>query len=252
MLRVGYNRNEEVIKLKTSNFEYTERDLKVKSGEIPLSSCSGHYLRFLYQRAVANDDTELVKLIEARRLEIKEEMRVKSIERWHVRYSKRKSGTFQWKQPKSNNYTEHQQAIVRGEIPLEQVHTKELIHIHLKAQNLGDIELSERLLDLIMTRRADAEARHERAKRVKTIPSDVLSYLGRAIISGEVDYTDYSAEVIKRFVVGADEEGNKAIEMMLDYLEHPNRVYVCNTHAEALNMIEEMIGIPIRRPNEWF
>ena len=53
----------------------------------------------------------------------------------------------------NTNYSEKQLKIITGEIPLEKVHTNELISIHKKAYNVGDHVLAETVLNKIFIER---------------------------------------------------------------------------------------------------
>lgn len=53
----------------------------------------------------------------------------------------------------NTNYSEKQLKIISGEIPLEKVHTNELISIHKKAYNVGDHVLAETVLNKIFIER---------------------------------------------------------------------------------------------------
>ena len=189
-------------------------------------------------------------------------------ERVNKYYLQKKIGEFKWKQPKSNEYTEHQKRVVRGEIPLENVHTKELISIHLKAQNVGDYELSERFFDLISTRQMEAKERKrerdsknqykriERSNLFEHNNSTALKKWEQAVLMGALDYNDYSIEQLEHIleVVQAENDEFKIIlaENLLLYKEDPKAMYIVRDKGEALDMLEELLGLPIRRTETWF
>ena len=143
-----------------ANKEYTERQQKVINGEISIETLNGRFLRWFLPKAIANNDEELTRKIEEQIELRKAEAYGRNKQRSKERRAKiDHDQEIQWKQPKSNEYTEHQKLVVKGEIPIEDVHTNELIYIHLKAYNNEDYELSERILDIIKTRRLESKER---------------------------------------------------------------------------------------------
>ena len=115
------------------NPNYTEKQLKIIRGEISLETVKGQTAAALYRKAIANNDAELAERAYRRMLQSKETSIQKNRDSIRSRCQQQRAGTFQWKQPKSNEYNEHQRQIIRGEIPFEMVHTNELISIYQKA-----------------------------------------------------------------------------------------------------------------------
>lgn len=256
-----------------SKTEYTEKQLKIISGEIPIESVNGYTLRFLYTKALANGDEELLLRTEKQREKLKKEQYRRKNQRSAERVKKiRHNEEIKWKQPKSNEYTEHQKKIVRGEIPYEEVHTNELISIHLKAHNIGDYELSERLLDLITARREESIEKETRRKNeykrlrqkvcrsLKSIDSDIgqtdTTLLEQSILLGLVTVDDCSEQQLLQVITSSQKRNNEKLyglaKAMLYYKQNPEAIYSTRNHQEAIDLIEKLLGIPIRRPETWF
>ncbi len=253
--------------------EYTEKQLKVINGEMPIESMTGQGLYHFYKKAIANNDEKLAIKIKKQQEILKEELRQRESQRSTMRTKKiTHNEPIVWKQPKSNEYTEHQKQIVRGEIPYEQANTKELISIHMKAHNIGDYELSERILALIIVRRAQSitkrKSNHETynrlRKKIKSPSSscnnddkhDCLSLVEQGILQGIITIDEclesHLLHIIKISKKNKDEETLSLAEKLLLYKQHPETVYVVQDHKEAIDLLEELLQLPIRRPNTWF
>ena len=247
---------------------YTEKQQKIISGEIPIESANGQTIRWLYKKALANNDMELARKASVRLCQLKEEEIEKNRTRAKQRKALQRRGEFQWKQPKSNEYTEHQKQIVRGEIPYYNVHTKELIHIHQKAFNNGDYELSERVLDLIHSRRQESKAKKKRddkkyAKQKKLLSSmehfDEQSPLSRwqqGILACEVCLDECSEIELKHIIDVLEMQNDNAnlaiARQLLLYKQNPCILYNAKSHEEAIDIIEQLLQLPIRRTKTWF
>lgn len=179
-----------------ANQQYTEKQLKIINGEISLETVDGRAAVWLYKKAIANEDIELANKSLQRKEQAKNETRKRNIERTDKQRALRRTGIHQWKQPKSNEYTEHQKQIIRGEIPFEEVHSNELISIYQKAINNKKLGLAESILEQIDYRRkvsAQKEKLHKKHKKKigKMIdgfddydPSSPISEMGQAILNG--------------------------------------------------------------------
>ena len=132
-----------------ANTQYTEKQLKIISGEILLDTIDGYTAVWLYKKDVANGDTELITKVLERKEQLKEKARKKNIKRVVKSHTLRKEEIFQWKQPKSKDYTKHHKQIIRGEILFDKVHTNELIEIYQKARNNKDDVLADLVFDEI-------------------------------------------------------------------------------------------------------
>lgn len=253
-----------------ANSEYTEKQLQIINGEIPIESVNGYFLRWFYQKSLVNKDEDLANKIKEQIDVLKHE---KSRERSRNRKAKLKNDQeIEWRQPRSNEYTEHQKLIVKGEIPYEDVHTNELISIHLKAHNNGDYELSERVLDLIHTRRMDYKERqiqyekirnkaHKNPKKINEFMdmlniNSPLTPIDIAILIRCDELDEYSKIRLQRILQTAknhnDENLIALVETMILYNEDPSAFYVVKSHEEAIDLLEELFQLPIRRPETWF
>ncbi len=255
-----------------ANNEYTEKQLKVINGEIALELTNGRFLAPFYKKALINHDDELAEKIKRRLDELKTEAyecAKQSARDRGIKFRRDEMGT--WKQPKSNKYTEHQMQVVRGEIPYEKVHTNELIKMHLKAHNNGDYELSERLFDLIYARRMQRKANRKASKKLDDkvsllskqfdsfIDLDInlpLTKLDKAKLMEGVDPDAAGMDRINQAVDLLDKQGYKdaiaIIHSLLSYNNDPCAIFIVKDHWEAVDLIEELLQLPIRRPNTWF
>lgn len=254
------------------NKEYSETQQKVINGEIQLESLNGYVLRWFLHKAIANNDEELTRKIEEQINLRKAEVYERNKQRAKERQAKiEHNQEIQWKQPKSNEYTEHQKLIVKGEIPIEDVHTNELIYIHLKAYNNEDYELSERILDIIKTRRLESKKQHKlrvnRRKKVTDIAkkfdafvnSDIglsLTNIDKVTLIDGGEWIEYNEEHWKHILDKAKEQKDdvlvSVIEAFMIYKTNPSFFLSVQSHNEAIDLIEELFQLPIRRPNTWF
>ncbi len=253
--------------------EYTEKQLKVINGEFPIESMTGQGLYQFYKKAIANNDEALARKIKTQQDVLKEERRKRGIQRATERLKKIDNNEkIEWRQPKSNEYTDHQKQIVRGEIPYEKVHTNELISIHMKARSIGDYELSERLLDLITARRKKSTETRALNRKVYgrfrkgtrgssyNFYSDTkynqLNPVEQAILEGGVTIDEcleaHLTHIMKIAKNNNDAEMYMLAEKLLFYKQYPEDVYVVHNHQEAVDMLEELLQLPIRRPSTWF
>ena len=270
---------------------YTKKQMDIISGKIPMASVSGHVLTFIYKKALANNDQDLAKKVK-RHMYLKEVKRTKcNSESAKARALQFKNGeTIEWHQPKSNNYSDRQKRIVKGEIPYASVRTSELVKIYQKAHNNGDYELSERLYDLIRTRKLEAcERAIERSsdyndtfsegqilQRLECVRSCfeirekadnfdaivdidtliVLSNRDKAALWDLLCLENYDEDRVSHILEIAklvnDEEIETLIESTLESRTSSDSLCVANGHREAIDMIEELFGLPIRRPETWF
>ena len=261
------------------NTQYTEMQQKIINGEIPLETVGGHALRWLHEKALAKNDDDLVKKVESRIAELKEEKRRLNIQRTVEREKKRQLGTYQWCQPRSNEYSDHQKQIVRGEIPYESVHTNELISIHQKAHNLGDYELSERIWDLIYSRRQEAAEKKDQVHKAynkayrkaygktrqktkgvssESICDEIMDFnvVEQAYLSGYADIYDCSEDQLEHMLEEAKKQNNediiKFIVAVMKYKKNPELAYTVQDHRAAIARLGDLLNMPIRRPETWF
>ena len=146
---------------------YTEKQMKILTGEIALEEASGKLLSHLHRKALENKDEDLSAKVKEQLDVLKKEAEKRNAER-AIKRTKAvmRNEPIQWRQPKTNEYADHQKQIVRGEIPFEKIHTKELISICMKARNVGDHELAETVFDLIMDHRAESVSKRKARKKI--------------------------------------------------------------------------------------
>lgn len=247
---------------------YTKKQLQIINGEIPLESVDGHTLRWFYKKAVKNKDDDLATRIKIRIDILKEASRDRNRKRASIRIKKiMQNEPIKWKQPKSNEYTEHQKQVIRNEIPLDEVHTNELVSIHQKAHSVGDFELSERILDLINERRCASILKQEQRKKLTNKRNSdfikrgydrtsILTISEQALINGDMHWDDYTEEDIKSIIVKLEKENGESdlnvAKEILYYKQHPESSYIVTTYDEAIDLLEELLKTDIRRPNTWF
>ena len=253
---------------------YTEKQLLVINGETDAEQVDGRIARHLLNKARELGDEEVAVLAQTLLDKAHERAVENNRQRVNKRHQEKQQGIVVWKQPKSNDYTEHQRMVVRGEIPIEDVNTKELIHIHLKAKNNGDIELSERILSIIIDRRNAVEERvMERAQqrfvflqqhRKRSGNSNESNYQNRTyltpwekdVLRSVVDLRECPVGQIRHMIAVCERTGDaynlKLSILLLQYKEHPETVYVTQDYHEAVDNIEFLMGKPLRRPETWF
>lgn len=251
-----------------ANAEYTKKQLKIISGEIPMETIDGRAAIWLYNKAIENGDAELAEKALQRIEQAKYEARKRNIERSTQNKALRRKGIYQWKQPQSNEYTEHHKKIIRGEIPFDNVHTNELIKIHQIALNNEDFTLAESILEQIAYRR-DKEYLNEKARKVKHKerhkiienfegydPQSPIPQIGQAILKGSVNIFECPEEEILKLITQleelGDEENLKIARQLLMYKQDISILYPTKNHWEAVDMLEELLQLPIRRPKDWF
>lgn len=249
-----------------ANTEYTEKQLKVISGETPIETISGKLAIWLYKKALANGDLELAEKARIRKEQAKAEAKKRNSERTIKNRALLRKGVYEWKQTKSPNYTEYQKKVIRGEISLNRVQSKDLIMIYQKATLNGDNVLAETILELIHYRHDELRKKDQRRNYYRYYNSieffknydsnSPLSKLEQAILQGVVELDNCSEENLIKLVRDlehfGDEENLKIARLLLLYKQDPSTLYVTNNHWEAIDRIEELLGLPIRRPKSWF
>lgn len=249
---------------------YTEKQSRIIRGETPHNMVNGRLAYQFLKRATALNDEPNIKLAQHLLDVAKNVAYRKNLERSRQRSRKvLHNEDIVWRQPKSTEYTDHQKQIVRGEIPLDKVHTNELISIHQKAKAVGDIELAERILNLIIDRRnITREARIERFNRLHENRKDTSGDYGdgykkrkyltkweRDVLDLNVDLDECPLEHMQHILSVCEMNNDRDIDIarqLLQYKEHPECVYVTHDLETAINDIERMIGKPLRRPSTWF
>ena len=251
-----------------ANQQYTERQLKIISGEIPMETIDGRDATWLYKKAIENGDAELAEKALRRKELAKDEARKRNIKRTVKNKALRRKGITCWRQPKTNEYTERHKQIIKGEIPFDTIHTNELISLHQKARNNQDFVLAEMLYEQIAYRRErerlKEKARREKYKERHKIIDDFEDYdpkspiplLGQAILNGAVNLLECPEEEIIKLITQLEEIGDKETlkiaKQFLSYKRDTLILYPTKNHWDAVNMLEELLQLPIRRPKDWF
>ena len=72
----------------------------------------------------------------------------------------------------------------------------------------------------------------------------------RGILSGHNDVSDYSLEHlyhIKEVCEKTNDDHNlEIINLLIQYVEHPESLYIVKSHDEALELIDKLMVLPIR------
>lgn len=246
------------------NVPYTEMQLKIIKGEIPMETLDGRALVWLYKKAVANGDVELAERVLKQKDQSKDKAKKRNTERTVKNIALRRKGIYQWKPAKSNKYTEHHKLIIRGEIPFYKVHTNELIAIHQKALCNEDYVLAELILDQIDYRRQTERLRDKKYKRRKNNlaafanydENSQLSLWEQSILNGDINFEDYShgeiSKLIEKLTEIKDEDNLKIALQLLSYKQDISILYPTKDHWIAIDALEELLQLPIRRPKDWF
>lgn len=247
---------------------YTAKQSQFLRGEITVDEVDGRFFRHLLNNAIAiNDESNILlakDLIEYCKDEAKENNRQRERRRGK---NLRKGIETIWEKPKTTEYTDYQKKIIRDEIPLEKVSTKDLVLIFKKANALGDYELVGLLEDLIIERHdKERQNRFDTLKRLSQrergeSPDDYqnrhyLTDWERAVLNLEIDSDECSTEHLQHILEVAskthDERSERIARAMLKYRLQPELVWLHQDTEEALCSIEKVIGLPIRRLNTWF
>lgn len=249
---------------------YTAKQSMFIRGELNSDDVDGRFFRRLLSSAKALNDERIIAAANKGILKSKMASEEKKRERSRIRSRKIWAGEdIEWKQPKTNEYTEEQKKVVRGEIPLEKVHGNRLKTIRQKAFNLGDFELSERI-DAIMRDRRNScrEERQSRFAKLHSMSSSLgdlgdgykkrnyLTAEEKQVLLGGIDLDECSLEHLQHILEVVEKDNNehyiRLAKQLMNYKLHPECVYITDNHEEALQLIEMILEIPLRRPNTWF
>lgn len=245
---------------------YTAKQSQFIRGEIGVDELDGRFFRHFLKNAIAAKDDYLIETAQNLLDFFKEEAR----ERNHMRARERNRRLYNseeivWSQPKSTEYTEHQKKIIRDEIPIDSVHTNELVSICKKAKAAGDTELYDMIYEIISERRDESRQKsivlNKDLKRLSDKYDDFknrdyLTPYEEAVLTYEVDRDELSTEHLEHIVEvvrkSGDENKIAMAEQILNYRKNPESIYVTNDVDEAISIYEKIIGLPFRRLNTWF
>ena len=193
----------------------------------------------------------------------KKESRLKTNEQRNRRRNSARYGEDRhWRLPKTREYTKQQKDIINGIVPLCQVHTNALISIHEKAKLHGELELAERIYDVIASRNVAVMAKEARQRRIRRGVTtagqgdeelDNLTVEERELIFGMANWEDYTEREIELIInklemLGKDQSATIA-RLILRYKKDESLLYVESDHDKAIDLIEALLGLPVRRPN---
>ena len=78
----------------------------------------------------------------------------------------------------------------------------------------------------------------------------------QAILKGGIGLDEFTEEDVVKLVcileTTKDEEKLKVARLLLLYKRDPSALYITNNHWEAVDILEELFQLPIRRPWMWF
>lgn len=247
---------------------YTEKQSQFLRGEVTPDEVDGRFYRLLLKSATAINDTETIALAADLLAYSKEEAMKHNLERIRIRRKKKREGILiEYRQPKTTEYTEHQKKIIRDEIPIENVHANELISIMQKAKLVGDTELVDLVSSIFKERQEDSlEKKENRLLQLRerydgksdffdssrtTLTKNEIDMLQSKVDDSEctLEHLYHIRDVAK---LNNDEKNLKLAELFIQYKTHPETVYRTQDKNEAMENIERILGIPIRRPKDWF
>ena len=252
---------------------YTERQLKIINGEISADTVNGNEISRIVRKAKELGDCDVVNKYSQILEERAEAYRIRNNERVKHTYhtiAKYREGLAQPK-VSTSKYSERQQQIVNGEIPYEQVATRELLLIASKARLNEDYELLSLMEMLAEEKHADALDRnrrsaYERKYRIRGMeppPHEPVPTGHRENRDWAIDilesrenpdlYSDKRLRELYHFAEQLDDERYLRIAVFLNE-ERKDRsiVYVVETKKEACELVEYHTVFPIRWPEEWF
>jgi len=247
---------------------YTEKQSQFLRGEITCDEVDGRFYRFLLKSATAINDEENIKLAKDLLEYSKNETQKHNLERAIIRHKKIMEGIpIEYRQPKTTEYTEHQKKIIRDEIHMEDVHSNELVSIMQKAKSVGDTELADLVYTIIKERQeAVTEKRLEKFRKFKERDKNEFNFFDSSrttltkdevdLLQSKFDDSECSLELLYHIrdvaKMNNDEKNLELAELFIQYKQHPEIVYRTQDKNEAMENIERILGIPIRRPKDWF
>jgi hypothetical protein len=256
-------------KTKLELMGYSKKQMMILTGQLDLNGLDGHTAKALLRRALKIHDEEHLPFIQ----QFVEETNEKSIEKRRQRHNLRKqrlrhNEPIIWKHPKSKEYTPEQIAIVRGEVPLESVHTNRLVRVCQKARLNGDIVLSEAIYSIIIERRLRDKtwgSPYSQANRItynsagwtdQFLPTDNnLKSHELSLLNQDINLELCSVEHLKHIIEVCHKTGDTGREeigtFLLRYKEDPSIILLTTNHEEAIELYEKMTVTKLKHPTEW-
>ena len=184
---------------------YTEMQLKIINGDIPLDKVGSNILARLRNKAILLNDQDLAQMIEVQLAQNKADSKARNLERAKKYYHETKEKGLSWQPAKTPVYSERQVKIIHNEIPYDSVTIRDLIAIRQKAVLNNDGVLADKMLDLITDKKAESAEKArlrniERDRRLRENGTKGFSHKNklnkeeRGILSGHNDVSDYSLE----------------------------------------------------------
>lgn len=251
---------------RVTNTKYTEKQLSYVNGEKSISVASSQELSWLYPKTLANNDEELASAIKAQMDILKKQAKAHAAQLRNDRKRKIRSNIpIELRQPKSNKYTKHQEKVVKGEIPLNDVHTTELISIYMKAVNLGDAGLSDRIHPVILDRRAKEAAgikrcdKHckNRQKRSSQLYLDELSMLPKEqqeLLLGDAHWAEFTKRDIEKMISSLERASNQKYlalaQEILSFKQNPGVKYRITNHEDAKDCLKRLFETALDKPRD--
>lgn len=245
---------------------YTKVQLEILSGETHLSEVDGRILRHLYNKALENRDEDVASKVKEQIDILKERARLE-----RAAHSAKRSKLFhaneeiEWKPPKTTDYTELEQKIIRNEIPLDKVHTNSLVSICKKAESLGNMELANAMHALVLDRRAISLDK-DRARRNPLWRKNLgegyydkdmtITQRQQQLIRGDLDWDDFEEKELLEMLEELKQTGHtfevSLVEEIIKHKRDPTYMLKIKTHEESLQYFERVFDMKITRPKDIF
>lgn len=240
---------------------YTDNQLKIVNGEIPLASVRSTALSKILKKAILLGDLEIAEKIEIQLSQNKEQAKLRNLERAKAYYHTVKKKGLPWKPAKTPIYTERQQKIIDNEIPNDQVYIRDLIAIAQKAELNGDRVLADTMQALIYDRKIESAEKNRNlaSKRKRELREKgqedfsckgILNKVEESILSGEIGLNECSVEHLYHIKAiceaNGDETNLRIANQLIQYVEHPKSLYSVQSHDEAVKKLKEMLGFSLK------
>lgn len=245
--------------------QYTDLQLRIISGEVPIEDVSSSNITRLINTAQALGDIEIAERFIPYQQKNREAYRLKNNEQTRKRYHEKYKGKDAPIMPKVTNsqYTSRQKQIILGIIPYEEASSRDYMQIAAKALLIGDLGLAsqmeilgqEKYNDYKERNRKVASERYYKLRGEEPGRKRLFDWEER-ILESKVDPQEYGTNLLEAMFDVAKKcelkEYIKVVEFLLAERKNRSIVYAVQTKAEALALIEHHTICPIRWPEEWF
>ncbi len=260
-----YKRGVSSIKSEFEKKGYTKRQAQILNGELGIYDIDGHTSKALLKRAIALGDVEHIPFIKNLVKQTDKIKKIRKATRDKIRKHNFKNNVpTTWKEPASSEYTKEQIAVIRGEVPLEHVHSTRLISICKKARKRGDYALADTINAVIMDRRNHAYISYEQVKEkfINNGWTDIFDDNSTTLAPWEYDLLEQKIELKKSSVEhlehiikvchhNEDYDLEKVAEYLLRIKKDPSIILITTDREEAIRLYEQMTGVKVKRPEEW-